>query len=101
MSDIVLQDLPEGTKLNRASWIRSRVPPEVNPLFSFFFFSVGLLLHDKVSDEVPIPSFRFGVLFHPKTTQASGIFVEKVVDHRSHKRNPGMTSRIVLDPDQI
>ena len=52
VSDIVLQDLPEGMKLNRASWIRSHVPPEVNPLFSFFFFSAGLLLHEKVSDEV-------------------------------------------------
>ena len=37
---------------HRASWIRSRVPPEVNPLFSFFFFSAGFLLHKKVSDEV-------------------------------------------------
>ena len=37
---------------HRASWIRSRVPPEVNPLFPFFFFSAGLLLHKKVSDEV-------------------------------------------------
>ena len=44
---------------------------------------------------------KLGVLLHPKTTQASGIFVEQVVDHRAHKGNPGITSRIVLDPDPI
>ena len=40
------------SRRHEASWIRSRVPPEVNPLFFLFFFSAGLLLHKKLSDEV-------------------------------------------------
>ena len=47
------------------------------------------------------PPFWFGVLLHPKTTQMSGIFVEQVVYHRADKRNPGMMSWIMLNPDPI
>ena len=49
----------------------------------------------------PITSFRFRVLLHTKRTQASGIFAEQLVDHRACKRNPGMVSWIVVDPDPI